>query len=71
MSLLVTASNGLMAAANRFDRSATNMVRDIGAGNDILTDLVDEIESRNAFHASVNVVRAADDMMGRVLDIKA
>lgn len=71
MSLLVTASNGLMAAASRFDRSATNLVRDIGAGNDILTDLVDEIESRNAFHASVNVVRAADDMMGRVLDIKA
>jgi len=71
MSLLVTASNGLIAAANRFDRAATNTARDASAGNDILTDLVEQIDSRNAFHASVNVVRAADEMTGRLLDIKA
>jgi len=71
MSLLVTASSNLIAAANRFDRAATNTVRDAGAGNDILSDLVEQIDSRNAFHASINVVRTADDMTGRLLDIKA
>ncbi|ESQ87341.1 hypothetical protein ABAC460_20165 [Asticcacaulis sp. AC460] len=71
MSLLATSISGVSAASARFDRASTNMVNNASRGNDILSDLVEQIDSRNAFQASINVVRAADDMMGRVLDIKA
>ncbi|ESQ74551.1 hypothetical protein [Asticcacaulis sp. AC402] len=71
MSLLATSLSGVTAASARFDKAATSMVNNAARGNDILSDLVEQIDSRNAFHASINVVRAKDDMLGRVLDIKA
>lgn len=71
MSLLTSSIAGVSAASARFDRASTQVVNNASRGNDILSDLVDQIDSRNAFRASINVVRAADDMMGQVLDIKA
>lgn len=71
MSMLTTAISGVTAASARFDKAATSMVNDAAQGKDIVSDLVEQIDSRNAFHASVNVVKAADEMMGRLLDIKA
>ncbi len=47
------------------------MVRDASQGNDIVSDLVEQIDSRNAFQASINVVKTSDEMLGRLLDIKA
>lgn len=71
MSLLTQALSGVTTASARFDKAAVQTVQDASQGKDILADLVEQIDSRNAFHASINVVRTADAMLGRVLDIKA
>ena len=71
MSMLTSAISGITAASARFDRAAIQTVQDASQGNDIVSDLVEQIDSRNAFRANINVVRATDDMLGSLLDIKA
>ena len=71
MSAITTAISGVISAGARFDKAATSMIRDSSQGNDIVSDLVEQIDSRNAFQASINVVKTTDEMLGRLLDIKA
>ncbi|MDI7773837.1 flagellar basal body rod protein [Asticcacaulis sp. EMRT-3] len=65
------ASAGAISASQRLDQAAQNTVRDSSGGGDILSDLVDQIQSRTAFQASLSVVKTADQMTGSLLDIKA
>ncbi len=71
MNVLSTAAYGAIAASNRFDKAATQTVRDTSQGSDILSDLVEQINARTAFSASISVFKTADEMLGRTLDIKA
>lgn len=70
MTAINTAYSGVVSASQRFDKAATNTVRDASDGKDVLSDLVEQIDSRTAFQASISVLKTADDMLGRVLDIK-
>ena len=71
MSLLTSAIAGVTTASARFDRSALRTINDASQNKDIVSDVVEQIDSRTAFTASLNVMKAADEMLGRVLDIKA
>ena len=71
MDAINTATSGLISAANRFDRAAGQSVRDSTQGKDILSDFIEQIEARQAFAANISVVKTADEMLGRALDIRA
>lgn len=68
---LNTALSGVISASQRFDASAIKTVKTIAAGGDVVSDFVEQIEARNAFEASVKVVKTTDEMIGRLLDIRA
>ena len=70
MSAISIATSGVYQASGRFEKAASQTVNDASNGKDILSDLVDQIDSRNAFQASISVIKAADNMVGRLLDIK-
>ncbi len=70
MSILSVSTSGIYQASARFEKAASQTVSDASSGKDILSDLVDQMESRNAFQASISVIKAADNMVGRVLDMK-
>ncbi|MCR6658100.1 MAG: flagellar basal body rod protein [Asticcacaulis sp.] len=59
-----------MSATQRFEKAAANTARNSTNGQDILSDLVDQIDSRNAFKANISVIKTADEMLGSLLDIK-
>ncbi|MGN6364626.1 flagellar basal body rod C-terminal domain-containing protein [Asticcacaulis taihuensis] len=59
-----------MSATQRFDKAAASTARYATNGQDILSDLVDQIDSRNAFKANISVIKTADEMLGSLLDIK-
>ena len=67
--LMSTALAGLNAATQRFDASAKRVVSDKDA--DLPTELVTQKLSEIEFEANLNVMRAADRMMKRTLDILA
>lgn len=60
----------MISATQRFEKAAANTARNATNGEDILSDLVEQINSRNAFKANINVIKTADDMLGSLLDIK-
>lgn len=70
MNAISTAYQGIVSASNRFDKAASNTVRNASEGKDILSDLVEQIDSRTAFEASISVFKTADAMLGKLLDIK-
>lgn len=81
------AANSAVSAIHRFDQAARDTVRDTtiattdsakpntpspnGIGGDLTTDVVNQIQSQTAFQASISVIKTADQMTGRLLDIKA
>ncbi len=71
MSAIQTAISGTLAASGRFDKAAARTAADAGSGRDLLSDLVEQMEARLALKANISVVRTADAMTGRMLDIKA
>lgn len=68
MNALSIASAGLGTAANRFAASAERTAT--GAG-DLAAEVVEQVSARQEFSADVAVIRAADDMSRRLLDILA
>ena len=60
-------SAGLMAAQRRFDTAATRIVR----GDISPIAAVNALQGRTSVEAQVKVLKAADDMTGRLLDIFA
>jgi hypothetical protein len=86
MLALTTAYGGMMNAMQAFEASAAKTVRSsvaltqsltgdapapTEADGDFVTQFVDQINARTALSANVAVAKTADDMLGRVLDIKA
>jgi hypothetical protein len=70
-SIASIAQYGVQRALSRFDKSAQNTVRDAsGDGGDLAGDAVDQISSKLAVEANLKVMKTADDMMGRLLDLK-
>ncbi|MEP6829825.1 MAG: hypothetical protein ABI963_05770 [Rhizomicrobium sp.] len=67
------AASGVTAAANRFSTAASNLVRATSsdAPSDTAQPIVDMIESRTAFTATLAVLKAADKMSKSLLDIVA
>jgi flagellar hook protein FlgE len=69
MDPLSIARGGITAAAQRFEASAERT-----ASDDPLVDygheVVEQVGSAAAFHASVNVVKVADEMMTALLQVQ-
>jgi hypothetical protein len=67
MDALSTATGGLLSATRSFDAAATRTVQGTG---DPVTDTVDQIQSKEAFQASLAVIKTSDQMFKSLLDIK-
>lgn len=82
MDALSIGSNAAVSAIRSFDQAAARTVRDsapsstpspngIGGNGDLVSDFVQQIQAQAAFQASVSVIKTADQMTGRLLDVKA
>ncbi len=73
MSAITTATSGLYAASNSFNQAAMQTVQDASQGQatDLVTDFVQQQESRAAFQASISVIKTANAMYGSLLNITA
>lgn len=72
MQVLSTAAAGLMAATQRLDASARRTARwGVDSDIDLGREAVEQITARTDFKANLAVIRAADAMMGDLLDIVA
>ena len=71
-SIASVAQYGVQRALSQSDKSAQNTVNDAhgGEGNPA-GDAVDQISAKLAVEANLTVMKTADDMMGRLLDLKA
>ena len=73
MQALTTAAAGMQAAFWRADTSAARTAR-FGATRpevDLPAEVVEQIGAKSELRANVAVARAADEMLGALLDIKA
>jgi hypothetical protein len=61
------AAGGAMAALKRFDASAQKTARGDG---DYVSEAVQQISDKQAFRASIAVMKTSDAMTRRLLDIK-
>ena len=68
MNAVSIGSAGLFAAASRFDASAQRMVSGKG---DLAAEVVEQVTAKADVSASLAVIRTADDMTKRLLDILA
>lgn len=63
---------GALNASSRFDRAASQTVKDTGqGGGDLVSDFVEQVQARTAFEASISVIKTSNEMTGRLLDLKA
>lgn len=71
MNPIATAQYGMLAASRRFDASALRVARmgEAGSDTDLTTDVVDLVESKQAFRANAAVLRTANKMTDTLLDI--
>lgn len=71
MNPIATAQYGLFAAARRFDAAAQRVAQmgDADSDTDLTSNVVDMVESKQAYRANAAVLRTADKMAGDVLDI--
>lgn len=69
MQALPIAAAGLNDAAARFDASARRTAA--GPLDDLVRETVERIEARTAVGANLAVIRTADQMTGRLLDMLA
>lgn len=68
-----TAQAGIQSALARFENSAERTVRmnDPEAGVDIAQEMVTQLNAKHELSANISVLRTADEMIGKLLDIKA
>jgi hypothetical protein len=72
MQAIDSASVGLSAALQRFDRTAASIARAGTPGeSDLVADLVTLRTEKIAVAASARVLRTADEMLGTVIDLLA
>lgn len=73
MQVFSIASTGLQTAFRRFEQSAVRTAR-AGATQpdvDYAAEAVEQVSAKQAVTANVAVIKTADQMIGRLLDIKA
>lgn len=73
MDPIATAQYGLLAASRRFDASASRVARMGAEGEnvDLAAEVVQQITAKTEFSANLSVIRTAQDMTGKLLDILA
>ena len=73
MDPIATAQYGMLAASRRFDASASRVARMgvEGEAVDLPTEIVEQITAKTAFAANAAVIRSAQDMTGKLLDVLA
>lgn len=71
MDPIATASYGMLAASRRFEASAFRVAQmgDPSADVDLGREVVEQITAKHEFSANAKVMRAADDMLGDLMDI--
>lgn len=67
-----TAQAGIQSALSRFEKSAERTVRmnDPAADVDIAQEIVQQLNAKHEVSANISVLRTADEMMGKLLDLK-
>ena len=64
--------SGLTNASKRLQNSANNIANiSKGSNVDIIEEIVDQIVSKAAIQANVNVIKTNDETLGTILDIKS
>ena len=64
--------SGLTNASKRLQNSANNIANiSKGSNVDIIEEIVDQIVSKVAIQANVNVIKTNDGTLGTILDIKS
>ena len=73
MSIQATAMTTMALASQRLEASAERMARsgEPGSNIDIGAELAEQTKAKTAFGAAAAVLRASDEMLGEVLDLKA
>ncbi len=72
MTAINTATYGAITASTRFNQAAAQTVRDASSDSgDLVSDFVEQKEARLAFEANISVIKTADAMTGRLLNLKA
>lgn len=73
MDPIATAQYGMLAASRRFDASASRTARMgvEGEAVDLAAEVVERITAKTAFAANAAVIRSAQDMAGKLLDVLA
>lgn len=67
------AAYGMSRAVHRFDNAAHNIAKaaDPKTNGDFVSEFVETISAKHAFEASLSTFRTADEMMGKLLNLKA
>jgi flagellar hook protein FlgE len=69
ISSLSSAMSGMADATSRFDRASARIAQP--EPGDVVRDRVDQIAAQHDFAANVATVRAADEMIGTLINIVA
>lgn len=70
MDALSSAVHGMRAGFDRLDRAAHRIARD-GDSADLAGNMVALLKARHEVRANATVARAADDLVGTILDVFA
>ena len=72
MSVTTTAMTAMAQANQRLEASAERVARSGEAGSDvdIGAEMVEQTRAKETFNAGVMVLKAADKMVGQLLDVK-
>jgi len=71
MSMISSAVSGIQHATIMFDRAAQQTIKYANSGGDLVGAVVEQKQAEIAVKANTAVVRVADDMEKRLLDILA
>jgi flagellar hook protein FlgE len=73
MNVTAIAQGGLQKAFQSFEQSAERTARmgAPGADVDLGSEIVTQLQAKTAVSANIAVLRTADEMLGKLLDIKA
>ena len=67
-----SALSGLSNASRRLQNSANNIANiSKGSSVDVTEEIVDQIVSKAAIQANVNVIKTNDETLGTILDIRS
>ncbi|ACT58115.1 hypothetical protein Hbal_0413 [Hirschia baltica ATCC 49814] len=69
MSAISSATSGVLHASQMFNRAATNTVKAANEQGDLVGAIVDQKQAEHALKANTAVLKVADDMQERLLDI--